>query len=168
MLHPVLEANTVTPLREPLQAAHQAVREAEELLGDPGVDVEGARETLARALRQLDDLDWFYLPMVEVREDVLDAYREQLMGRPERRDAFLQKARRALLSVAERSGPQLEKYIEELLELESDAEARAAAGEDPGPSLERLAEKVDLSIAKGRLVLGENHYHAPQSEGSAP
>ncbi len=156
--HPVVEATELSPLRQAVESAHEQVEKANARLSS---DDAAAREDLQRALHQLDDLRWYYLPLMEAREAALNAYREAWAGDDERRDRFLAQTRRLLLQVVERAGPQVDKMVEKQLEILADAEAEAHAGHDPRPQLEKLASEIVHAVQEAPLVLGENRYHLP-------
>jgi len=68
------------------------------------------------------------------------------------------------LSVLARSGPQVEKMVEVQLEILSDAEAEARAGQDVRPRIEALASEIQHALTVAPLVLDENKYHNPAGE----
>ncbi len=159
--HPVVEATELTPLRQAVEAARLEVARAEDALpGDP----EAAGACLQKALHRLDDLRWFYLPLMQAREAALNAYREAWADDPTRRDRFLAETRDLLLGVVERAGPQVDRMVQRQLEILADAEMEARAGRDPREALERLAAEIEHGLQEAPLVLGENRYHPPTSE----
>jgi hypothetical protein len=163
--HPVVEANSVTHMTTPVTEAHAAVRRALTELDRAELEGEALRgalrDILAPAERHLGDLEWFYLPATQAREDILNAYREDVNAAPDRRNAYLEQARQRLEAIASRSGQQLERHLEATLELLTDVETRARAGQDVRSDLERLAGTSQLVLTKAEGVLAQNRFHEP-------
>jgi hypothetical protein len=142
----------------PVKTAHTAVLNANDALVSDPPDVDAARESLAKAREALANLEWFYVPATQAREDVYNAYMEHLAGNPEQRNAYLDSAKRVLLQIAERSGPQVESYVKELADRIETVQFRIRDGEPVREELRSLCEVFQLHLLKSQLVLDENAF----------
>jgi trk system potassium uptake protein TrkH len=161
--HPIVEQTDLTPLHEAIERARSDIASAKALASSQKDDVK-AQKLLDDAIAHLDDLRYYYVPLTAARESALNALRESWGNRPAQRDTFLSRTRGQLLSVLARSGPQVEKMVEVQLEILSDAEAEARAGQDVRPRIEALASEIQHALTVAPLVLDENKYHNPAGE----
>lgn len=158
--HPIVERTDLTPLHDAIERVRddierlRATREGDEL----------SQKILDDANSHLDDIRYYFVPLSSARESVLNALRESWGNNVARRDSFLSHARGQLMSVMEHAGPQIDKMVEVQLEMLTDIEAEARAGEDVRERIEALATEIQHALTVAPLVLDENRYHNPAGE----
>ncbi len=158
--HPIVEQTDLTPLHDAIERVRddlerlRARREGDEL----------SQKILDDAGSHLDDIRYYFVPLTSARESVLNALRESWGNNSARRDSFLSHARGQLMSVVEHAGPQIDKMVEVQLEMLTDIQAEARAGEDVRERIEALATEIQHALAVAPLVLDENRYHNPVGE----
>ncbi len=157
---PALERASVHYMMPPVKAAHEGVIDAEEMLRKDPPHIPAARESLGKARRALANLERFYVPATEARENLYNAYLEDLYGHPKERDTYLDVARRGLLQIAERSGSQLEPYIKDLADRIETVQFHIRDGLPVHEELKSLCEIFQLHLLKAQLVLDENAFDA--------
>ncbi|MEJ2722146.1 MAG: hypothetical protein P8181_13555 [bacterium] len=155
---PVVERTSVHYMVPAVKAAHEGVvRAQEKLLSDPP-NIDAAIESLTAARRSLANLEWFYLPATEARENVYNAYREEIAGNQGQRDVYLDLAKRGLLQVAERSSVQVEPYIKDLVDRIETVQFHIRDREPVNKELKSLCDTFQLHLLKAQLVLDENAF----------
>ncbi len=158
--HPIVEQTDLTPLHD----AVERVRKDLEQLRSVHDGDQLSQKLLDDANTHLDDIRYYFVPLSSARESVLNALREDWGNNPARRDSFLSRARVQLMSVMEHAGPQIEKMVEVQLEMLTDVEAEARAGNEVRQKIEGLAAEIQHALTVAPLVLDENRYHNPAGE----
>jgi hypothetical protein len=155
---PVLDRTSIHYMLPAIVSAHETVLNAEAMLVKHPPDVDAARESLGKARQALANLEWFYIPATEARDNVYNSYREHLAGHPEERNAYLDLAKQELLQIAERSSGQTESYVEDLANRLETVQLHIRDGMPIHDELKSLCEIFQLHLLKAQLVLDENAF----------
>ena len=132
--------------------AVEALHVAREALPVDGVR---ANEALGEAEAALLRLQSYYLPLLEARQRASNARQLAANGDLGRAEAELGHIEATLLSLARTLGGEMGKQVEEPLALLEDARVTLARSSPEAPArLEQLAERLELMLLKGELVLG--------------
>jgi hypothetical protein len=156
---PVIERTNVHYMIPPVVSAREAVLEAKKMLNGDPPDIKGATDSLDKADGYLANLEWFYLPTTEARENLYNAYIEHLSGDLNRRNTYLELANRGLLKVGEKANPQTEPFIRDLTERLENIQIHIHEGAPVDDELRSLCETIQLHLLKARLVVDENAFH---------
>lgn len=159
---PPLEETSTRFLGVQVEKALECVHRAER---DVRSNPEQAGERLADAVRALERISRYYLPLLEARERAYDAHRFLYYGERYRARTELEAVENTLDSVAETGGAALQPALKKPLDLVSEAKAAVIAGTDTAPDLiKSLAIKLNLMALKGGLELPRDW---PKSAGAA-
>jgi hypothetical protein len=132
--------------------AARAVDEAREALPADGVR---ANEALGEAEAALARLQFYYLPLLEARQRASNARQLAANGDLGGAEAELGHIETTLLGLARSLGGEMGRQVEEPLALLEDARVALARSSPGAPArLEELAERLELMLLKGELVLG--------------
>jgi len=160
---PAAERTSVHYMMPAVQAAHEGVLEADKLLRDDPPDVDAARKALEKATWNLANLEWFYVPATEARENVYNAYLEHLAGHTEERDLYLDAAKNGLLHITERSSSYVEPYIMDLTDRIETVQRLIRDGIPADEALKSLCEFFQLHLVKAQLVIDEHAFDKQQT-----
>jgi hypothetical protein len=151
---PPLEETSTRFLQARVEEALQLVRGARgDVRSDPG-EVE---QQLDGALRTLEQMSKYYLPLLEARERTYDAHRFLYYGETLRARTEIEAVEEILDRVAETGGPALEPVMKEPLDLVSEAKAALLATSDNAPDLiKSLAITLNFMALKGALELPDD------------
>jgi hypothetical protein len=155
---PVVERTSVHYMLPPVNKARTAVLNAEEMLVSDPPNIAAARESLGKARGALTNLEWFYVPATEARENVYNAYVEHLAGHPDQSKAYLDSAKRGLLEIAARAGSGVEPYVKDLVDRIDTLQFQIRAGEPLNDEVKSLCETFQLHLLKAQLVLDEGAF----------
>lgn len=163
---PVVERASIHYMMPAAEAAHDAVVSAEvSLLEDPP-NVAAARKSLDKARQSLANLQWFYVPATEARENLYNAYMEDLAGHPEERDTYLDTARRQLLEISGQSASSVESYIRDIADRIETVQLHIRDGVMIDDELRSLCDMFQLHLLKAQLVLDENAFGTQENNDS--
>jgi hypothetical protein len=160
---PVLEQTSVHYMLPAVTAAHEGIVNAEEMLLKTPPDIDAARNFLRDAGRSLANVEWFYVPATEARDNVYNAYLELLAGHPDRSNIYLDVARHQLTQIAERSSSQVGPYIEDLAKRIDTIQLHARDGAPIHDELKSLCETFQLHLLKAQLVIDEHAFDKQES-----
>jgi hypothetical protein len=160
---PVINRTSLHYLLSPVTAARDGIIEAEAKLRDAPPDVEAATRSLEDARRSLADLEGFYIPVTEARENVYNAYRYHLSGNPDKRDGELDLARQGLLQASGRAGARFDPYIEDLANRIESVQLHARDGVSIDDELKSLCDTFQVHLLKAPLVLDEISHVEPET-----
>ncbi len=145
------------------QEALQFVRGAQD---DVATDPGQAEEELGGAVRALERMSMYYLPLLEARERTYDAHRFLYFGENQRARTEIQAVEEILDAVAETGGPKLLPAMKEPLDLVSEAKAAVMATSDKAPDLiKSLALKLNYMALKGKLEIPDAWPEPESSDG---
>jgi len=151
---PPLEETSTRVLRTEVDDALRLAREARH---DVRSDPDQAAERLDDALRALQRLDEYYLPLVEARERTYNAHRFLYFGEKHRARDEIETVETILDGVAATGGGELQPALKEPLDLVSEAKAAVMATSENAPDLVKsLAIKLNFMALKGRLELPDD------------
>jgi hypothetical protein len=157
---PPLEETTTRFLQTEVGEAIKIVRDAQRYVRSKP---ELADERLDGAVRALERMSKYYLPLLEARERTYDAHRFLYFGEGHRARTELQAVEDILDLVAETGGAELLPAMKEPLDLVSEAKAAVMASSEKAPELiKSLAVKLDQMALKGDLQLPHD-WPAPES-----
>jgi hypothetical protein len=132
--------------------AVQALHEAREALPSDG---HRASEALDEAEAALSRLQSYYFPLLETRQRASNARQLAANGDIRRAEAELGHIEETLLALAGSLGGEIGRQVEEPLNLLEDARVALARRSPDAPArLEQLAERLELMLLKGELILG--------------
>ncbi len=155
---PVVERTSVHYMVPSVNRAHEAVVFAEEMLSNDPPDIDAARKSLGKARLSLANLEFFYVPATEAREDVYNAYMEYLAERPEESGGYLDSAKHELLQIAERSGSGVEPYVKDLVDRIETVQLHMREDTPVREEFRSLCAVFQLHLLKAQLVLDENAF----------
>lgn len=131
-----------------------AMNEYDSGLAEPMRDSEEAEDYLSRARDRLDRVNTYYLPLVEARERIYNAYQLRAYGRIDRSRQELDLVEELLAGVAKSQNDNAAREMEaSLAVLES---ARVALEEHESEALremQALIRELNASLYKGRIVV---------------
>jgi hypothetical protein len=151
---PPLEETSTRFLQSQVDETLQFVRGAQTAIR---VDPEQVEQRLDGAVRTLERMSKYYLPLLEAREHAYNAHRLLYLDAKHRAKTEIQAVEDILGSVAEHGGARILPAIEEPLDLVSEAKAAVMARSDRAPDLiKSLAVKLNYLALKGELEIPEN------------
>jgi len=142
---------SVSFLESEVERALHSLREAREVLPAQGGD---AGESLDQAEAALLRLQGYYLPLLETRLRASNAHQLAAAGDLSGAETELEHIEEALLSVARTGGTEMGREVRDPLDLIEEARIALAESSPEAPArLESLAERLELMLLKGDLVL---------------
>jgi chromosome segregation ATPase len=121
---------------------------------DVTAEVPAAREALDEAEAALVRLQAYYLPVLEARQRAFNARLHAVNGELGKAESELGRIEAILLALARSGGEDVGRQIEEPLDLVEEARIALARSSPDAPArLEALAERLELMLFKGDLVL---------------
>lgn len=149
--NPLFEEPSTRSLQEEVERAAEHLREARARLD---AEPAAARDALAGAQVHLRHLADYYLPLMEARTRVFNAYRHYHLSEIDRAAEELGSAEAALLEVAERGSDHLAAELRQPLEALTEAHlAVSGRSVDAAEKLKLLASELEGLVLKGELVL---------------
>ena len=156
---PPLEETSTRFLQTQVEKALRFVRSAQD---DVRSNPEKVEQRLDGAVRALEGMSRYYLPLLEARERTYDAHRFLYHGERHRARSEIEAVEKILDTVAAAGGTSLQPTMKDPLDLVSEAKAAVIAKSENAPELiKSLAIKLNLMALKGQLELYDDW---PQSE----
>ena len=113
-----------------------------------------ASEALGEAEEALVRMHAYYLPVLEARQRATNAHQLAVRGELTKANDELEHIETILLGVARNGQEEMGREIEEPLDLVEEARVALGRGSpEAGPHLEELAERLELMLLKGDLIL---------------
>jgi hypothetical protein len=156
---PPLEETSTRFLQTQVENALRFVRSAQD---DVRSNPEKAEQRLLDAVRALEGMSRYYLPLLEARERSYDAHRFLYHGERHRARSEIEAVEKILDTIAAAGGTALQPTMKDPLDLVSEAKAAVIAESENAPELiKSLAIKLNFMALKGQLEL---HDDWPQSD----
>jgi hypothetical protein len=155
---PAAERTSVHYMLPTVNAAHEEVIKAANMLQEDSPDIDAVIKSLDKSARNLANLEWFYVPATEARENVYNAYLEHLAGHADECNTYLDSALLGLLRIAERSSSHVEPYIRELTQRIESVQLHIREGAPVDEELKSLCEFFQLHLLKAQLVIDEHAF----------
>jgi len=161
---PVAERTSVHYMMPAIEAVHQGIADAEEVLLNDPPDTDAARKSLGKARRSLANLQWFYIPATEAREDVYNAYMEYFAGHPEESNDYLNTAKQILLQIAGQSSSEVGSYVKDLADRIETVQFQIQSGAPAHDEFRSLCARFQLHLLKAQLVLDKNAFEEQEQD----
>jgi hypothetical protein len=151
---PPLENTSTRFLQDQAEEALRFVRTAQDdARSSPGQ----VGATLDGAVRALERISRFYLPLLEARERAYDAHRFLYFGETHRARTEIEAVEEMLDEVAQAGGPALQPVMKDVLDLVSETKAAVIATSSNAPDLIRsLVIKLNQMALRGALELPDD------------
>ena len=149
---PVLEGTSFVYFSEPLSRALEATQAAKDRIASN--QVPEAEEALQAAKESLSRLQFYFIPMTEIRQRVYDADRLFFLGQIPEAKRKLDQAKDLLRGIGEAERHRLRKTADDLVLLLD--ELLLTIDQDPADAPEKfrlVGNRVNLMLLKGDLVL---------------
>jgi hypothetical protein len=154
----ISEANNVAFIKAPAERGYNGVRSAQDFLDRESPDISAAIKSLKMAERALAAINLYYIPAIEARGHILNAYREHIAEHTVERDRYLSYAREELDAIMRRGGPELEEATKELSGMLDSIGMHIRLGESINMEFESLIEAFNLHLLKAPLILGAESF----------
>lgn len=151
---PPLEETSTRVIQSRVEEALQLVRKAQ---GEIRSNPEQVEESLNGAVRDMERLSKYHLPLLEARERTYNAHRFLYYRERQRAITELEAVEDILDRVAATGGTALQPAMKEPLDLVSEAKAAVMGDSENAPDLVKsLAIKLNFMALKGRLALPDD------------
>jgi hypothetical protein len=154
----VLDDTSLHYMLPVVRESHDNVQRAEKMLEQDEFDVDDVKEALDHARKSLLDLEKFYLPATEARDDVFEAYREDAAHHSDKRDTYLASAKEKLARIAKEADPSFDPYVEELINEIGKIQTRIEHKAPVGADLKSLCDTFQLHLLKAQLAINQEAF----------